>query len=183
MMNNVNFGYKGVASLKLKINDKIFEIEHTNNGTDYLKKSFCKFLSGNYGGNADIPQLLDLRVFDDSASKWLTCLNQEIVLTGKTYLQTSDPQLGIDNSWVARFTAAIPYASLLEPISDTDSREFRFYLYGTFDSTDVNERYHDLAYIPVEASSLSRITEGTQALLEWSMQLLNMNEVTIDTEG
>ena len=176
-MNTTNLGYKGIVKFKLKIGGKIFNLTSFNNGTDYLKKSFCKFLTGNYGGNPDTPQLLDLRKFDTDANKWITCLNQEIVLTGKTYLQTTDEALGINNNWVARFTAAIPFASLIEKILDSDTHQYRFYLYGSFDESDISERYHDLAYVNVTAESLSQITEGTQALLEWSMQLLNYDEV------
>lgn len=171
-------GYRGIVQFKLRIGDKVICVARKNNGTDYLLKSFCKFLSGNYGGNADIPQLFDLRKrVSEDPEKWETCLNQEIVLTGKTYFKTSDSQLGIDNSWVARFTASIPYSTLVEAISDTDTTPYRFYLYGSYDTNDISERYHDLAYIPVTAEALSRITEGTQALVEWTMQILNSDEV------
>ena len=176
-MNTTNLNYKGIVKLDLKIGDKIISFKTFNNGTDYLKKAFCKFLSGNYGGNADIPQMLDLKKFDSESQTFKTYLNQEIILTGKTYLYTSDSQLGINNNWVARFTAALPYNALLEPIQDTDTNEYRLYLYGSYDETDINERYHDLAYIKVTAEALSRITEGTQALIEWSMQLLNPDEI------
>lgn len=179
-MNKTDLSYRGIVKFKLKIGDKTVSVTQKNNGTDYLKKAVCKFLTGNYGGNADIPQLLDLRqkLAGTDPERWITCLNQEIVLTGKTYLQTTDSELGIDNNWVARFTAAIPYAALLEPISDASTDQYRFYLYGAYDSADVYERYHDLAYIDIDAPSLSRITPGTQALVEWSMQILNLDEVS-----
>ena len=179
-MNKTDLGYKGIVQIKLKIKDKIINLTTKNNGTDYFKKAFCKFLTGNYGGNPDIPQMLDLRkkIEDSSVVKWVTCLNQEIILSGKSYLLTTDSNLGIDDNWVARFTAAVPFDALLEPISDTDTSEYRFYLYGSFDSKDIDERYHDLAYINIDAESLSNITQGTQALLEWSMQLLNVDEIS-----
>ena len=176
-MNTTDLNYKGVAKVSIKIGDKIVTLNSFNNGTDYLKKSFSKFLTGNYGGNADIPQMLDLRKYDSDNDIWRSCLNQEIVLSGKTYLKTTDIELGINDNWVARFTAAVPYASLIEPIQPNDTSSYRFYLYGSFDTEDVNERYHDLAYINVDVSSLSRITTGTQALIEWSMQLLNTDEI------
>lgn len=179
-MNETSLGYKGIVQIKLRIKDKIVDLTIKNNGTDYFKKAFCKFLTGNYGGSSDIPQMLDLRrkVEEASVEKWTTCLNQEIILSGKTYLLTTDSSLGINNNWVARFNAAIPYSALLDPISDDDTGEYRFYLYGSFDNKDVEERYHDLAYIDIDAQSLSNITEGTQALLEWSMQLLNVDEIS-----
>ena len=176
-MNNINFGYKGVVRLNLKINNKIISITSSNNGTDYLKKAFCKFLSGNYGGSADVPQMLDLRRLDTVNNIWRTCLNQEIVLSGKTYLRTTDAELGVTDNWVARFTAAVPYAALISPIDSSDDGQYRFYLYGAFDDNDINERYHDLAYIDIDTTSLSRISPGTQALIEWSMQILNVNEI------
>ena len=176
-MNTTNLGYKGIVKLDLKIGDKVVTFKSFNNGTDYLKRAFCKFLSGNYGGNPDIPQMIDLRKYDETNDIWRTCLNQEIVLSGKTYLKTSDSELGVDNNWIAKFTAAIPYAALIEPIQQSDTSDYRFYLYGAFDSNDVNERYHDLAYISIDATSLSRISPGTQALVEWSMQLLNTDEI------
>lgn len=176
-MNKTSLNYKGSIKVNLKIGDKIVTLTGFNNGTDYLKKSFCKFLSGNYGGEPDIPQMFDLRKYDTVNHIWRSCLNQEIILSGKTYLKTTDSELGINDNWVARFTAAVPYAALVEPIDESDTGDYRFYLYGSFDSSDVNERYHDLAYIPVEPSSLSRITPGTQALVEWSMQILNVDEI------
>lgn len=176
-MNKTRVMYKGTATIKLVLGDKVVLLKNKNSGTDYLKKSICKMLSGNYGGDADIPQKIDLRKYDSSSDSWVTYLNQEIELTGKTFLYIeNDPELKIDHNWVARFNAAIPYSAFLDPVSDRDESLYRLYLYGSFDETDITERYHDLAYIPISAYSLSQVTEGTQMLIEWNMQILNYGE-------
>ena len=170
-----NIEYKGTVAVKLHIGDKTVSLKNTNAGTDYLKKSICKFLSGNYGGLPDIPQYIDLRK-KITEERWDTYLNETIVLTGKKFLYVNeDLELGISNNWVARFTAAIPRASLKEAIS---SGEYRLYLYGAYDSNDSSERYHDLAYVGVSSEDLARITPGTQALIEWSMQIFTDNMPT-----
>ena len=174
-MNGTRLSYKGTVKVKIKINNKYYTIYKHNNGTEYLQKSFCKFISGNYGGDSDIPQLIDLRK-EDGYGNWTTYLNQELGLTGKTYLKTTDAELGLDDVWVARFTAAIPYSVLIDPkpIAETDTGHYRLYLYSSFDVEE--QSYHDLAYIDISAEALSQITPGTQALVEWSMQLLDYIE-------
>lgn len=182
MSNKTRLTYRGDVAVRLKIGSKVIDVKGYNSGTAYLKKSICKFLSGNYGGAPDIPQMIDLRKKDSSMpdvpASWKTCLNQEIILTGKTFLIEDNNDLGINNNWVARFTAAIPRAALIDAISADDvTNSYRLYLYGSFDELNISERYHDLAYIDISAESLSRITPGTQALIEWSMQILNYGEV------
>lgn len=174
-MNRDRLFYKGSVKVKIKINNKYYTVYNHNSGTEYLQKSFCKFLTGNYGGEPDIPQLIDLRRQDPTYSQWTTCLNQEIGLTGKTYLKTTDAELGLNDVWVARFTAAIPYSTLIANVTEGFTN-FRLYLYGSFDGDDSSERYHDLAYIDISKETVEKITPGTQALIEWSMQLLNYDE-------
>ena len=167
-----NIKYKGAVSVKIHIGDKTVSLKSINSGTDYLKKSICKFLSGNYGGNPDIPQYLDLRKRVPNSNRWETYLNETIAITGKKFLYVvEDAELDIHNNWVARFNAAIPRNALKDSVSAGSEDEFRLYLYGAFDSTDISERYHDLAYIGISSDDLSRITPGTQALVEWSMQI------------
>lgn len=176
-MTNTELNYVGKVVLKLRINGEDFILRSKNKGTNYLKKSICKFLTGNYGGEVDIPQMLDLRIYDEANERWKSFLNQQIELTGKTYQYIDDDkELGIRDNWVARFEGAIPYAALLDPIRIGDEGSYRLYLYGAFDTEDIKERYHDLAYIPVSVESLARITPGTQALVEWNMQILNPGE-------
>ena len=180
MSNTMNIAYQGNVNVKLVIGGKIINIESHNEGTDFLKKSICKFLSGNYGGEADTPQSLDLREYDAEAEKWITCLNQEILLTGKKYLLTNDDALGITNNWVARFTSAIPNDALRHT-NFSSNVQYRLYLVSGFDkdNPDASHRYNDMAYVQISYEALNRITPGTQALVEWNMQILNIDEVPI----
>lgn len=179
MSNITDITYKGTVSVKLQIGNKVVAIQSKNTGTDYLKQAICKFLSGNYGGNPDIPQRIELRKRVEVAGggeRWSNILNEEIFLSGKTFLKTTDELLGIHDNWVARFTAAIPHSALMEAVLPGDNDNYRLYLVGAFDDSNIQERYHDLAYIAVDAADVARITSGTQALVEWSMQILQAQE-------
>ena len=176
-MNNINVTYKGDVVIRLAINGKIITLKTHNEGTDSLKKGICMFLSGHSTGKAYSPQTLDLRRYKEGEPEE-GCLNQEIELTGKTYLHIDkDEDLGIENNWVARFNAAVPCSAITKTITDADGYTYRFILCGDYDENDPYSPYHDLATIDVAAGDLERIKPGTQALIEWNMQILNPSEV------
>lgn len=135
-------------------------------------KSFAKFITGNYAGNSDIPQYIDLRKFisDELGDRWESVLNQEVVLSGKVYEYDADL---LQPNWVAKFTGVIPYSSLQDEIGEEDTSIYALFLKTGLDANDPEQPYHDIASITVLPRDLARITPGTQAIIEWTMQIVN----------
>lgn len=180
-MNTMNFGYRGSVTLNILIKDKIITLKKYNKGTEYLKKAFAKWLTGNFQP-FDIPETLDFRYASSSEpidSDFVTCLNQEIGLTGKVFVKATDENLSLEDAWVARFSASIPFSALSHnSFSNTES--YRLYLTGSYDSEE--STYHDLAYIPIDDEDLQNFTQGTQMIVEWNMELLNWEDYTSEGE-
>lgn len=164
MENITKLIYSGHVNLKIKIGNEIYEMNKHNEGTKYLMRSFAKFLAGQANLETDTPQFLDLEK-DMGASDWETYLTKIIELTGREWYQN-----GI-NTFACKFTATIPFTALSAGISSDDTNDFRLVLY----SEESNERI-DLAYLPVTAKSLCRIAPGTQAIIEWVMEVVNEEE-------
>lgn len=172
MSNETNLSYTGNVSVKLLINDKVVEINDHNLGLPYLMKAFAKFVTGNYSGESDIPQFLDLRKFVDTegVQEWETSLNQRVPLSGRLfeYNEKQSPP-----NWIAKFTGVINHSVLKDTILEDSLEKYRIYLYSGYDSSDSNEHYHDIAYLNISAKDLARIVPGTQAIIEWVMQVKN----------
>lgn len=167
MSNKTIVKYKGYVQLKIKINDKVITVKDHNNGLPYLQKVFCNFLIGNLITIEDIPECLDVRRQENGSSPWVSYLLSKIHLTSKSW--NIETEGGVDN-YIATFTAVIPSTSLIQPISKSDTGNFRLYLQtGALSPTT---GYNDLAYLDISAEELSKISPGTQAIIEWSMKLL-----------
>lgn len=172
-MNETILNYVGDVTVKLKVGDKIFKLEKHNTGLPLLRKTICKFLTGNYSGPEELPQFLDLWYNADpslsSESKvWVTYLSSQISLTGKVYEWSTKY-----NNWVAKFTAVINHNNLLNDIAESDPGEFKLVILNGYNPSNVDESYGLLAELPIESYMLARITPGTQAIIEWAMQIKN----------
>ena len=66
------------------------------------------------------------------------------------------------------------HSALKDAILEDSLEKYRIYLYSGYDSSDSNEPYHDIAYLNISANDLSRIVPGTQAIIEWVMQVKNL---------
>lgn len=168
--------YEGRVNIKLKLNNKVVSIASCNSGTSYLQKIICKFLSGYGSSESSIPQTIQLRKATGSSgnpwSSYVTCLNQEVYLSGKKYQEdTYTEGSSTVTGWIARFNASIPYSVIMQN-TIVSGGSYRLYLVSDFDSNDMTERYHDIAYVDIAYSSLASITAGTQALIEWDMHII-----------
>lgn len=134
-MNNDVLTYQGNVTLDFIVNGKILRSSTKNAGLPYLMKSFAKFITGNYAGNSDIPQYIDLRKFisDELGDRWESVLNQEVVLSGKVYEYDSDL---LQPNWVAKFTGVIPYSSLQDEIAEEDTSVYALFLKTGLDVND-----------------------------------------------
>lgn len=165
MGNITKFIYSGHVNLKIKIGDQIYEMNNHNEGTPFLMRSFAKFLAGEMNIESDTPQFLDLQKGKDSGDgklKWETYLTKTVELTGREWYQN-----GLD-TFACKFTATIPYTALSAGISSDDQSKFRLSLYSYEGADKI-----DLAYLGVTAQSLCRIAPGTQAIIEWVMEVNN----------
>lgn len=161
-MNKTSFSYMGNVTLTIKVGDKLVELNNHNAGTTLLMKSFAKFLSGNYSGISDIPELLDIR--DSNGASILSSL---IPLSGKYYEFSSS-----HNNWISRFTALINSSSIIRQIES--SQTYTLHLCSGYDSISLTN--NNLAELEVSAEDLQTISPGTQAMVEWTMQVVNANE-------
>lgn len=172
-MNETILNYIGNVNVKLQIGDKTITLENHNAGTPLLKKTLCKFLTGNYSGAWEIPQFLDLKYnanpeLPEESKVWVTFLTSEVSLTGKVYEFSAK----YDN-WIAKFTAVINHNNLLNDVVESDPGEFKLILLSGYNSNEPLSSYQPLAELPIEAYVLARITPGTQAVVEWAMQIQN----------
>lgn len=168
-MNKTILNYMGNVVVKLKIGDKIVKLENKNSGTEALMKLLCRFLTSNTPSKSETPQFLDLQYNSNAESDekvWESYLSTPISLSGKVYKYE-------DGNWVAKFTAVLYHNNLLNDISESDSGEFRFVLTSGYSSDEDIGSYVPLAALSVEAYTLARITPGTQAIIEWTMQIKN----------
>lgn len=87
---------------------------------------------------------------------WESALNRISNISGLSY--------GTDESgdWVTRATTTIAYTQLRAGISA--GSDYRLYLMSEKD---------DLAYLDVPYQDLSKITAGTQALIDWTLKITN----------
>lgn len=172
-MNETILKYIGDVTVKIKVGDKVITLDNHNNGTPLLNKIICKFLTGNYGGIHEVPQYLDLKynsnpALSEESKTWETYLSTQIALTGKVYEQSEKY-----NNWIAKFTAVIYHNNLLNGISENDPGEFKLVLLSGYNSTAPDTSYQVLAELAIESYMLARITPGTQAIIEWVMQIKN----------
>lgn len=167
--NSTNINYYGHVNLKFKVGEKTFEYKGKNNGTYTLKSMLCMFLCGYRDVFAAIPAKLDLR-YSAGGSAWTSCLNSPIALSGMHGKYQDDAETNIPR---AVFTATIKYSNLNKTISEGDSNSYRLYLLSEENNlmTDTS-----LAYLEVEAAKLAKIQPGTDGIVEWVMELLNLDE-------
>lgn len=177
--NLTNLLYVGNVKFKIKIGDKIVEVSNHNKGLPALQRAFCNFLTGNDITKEDVPQFMDLRyspVGTDNFSKSNTLLLNKLPLTGRSweegkYIYSDSSE---ESTYVAKLTAVLSSNSLIRKISNGEPYDFRIYLISGSNGTvnDVPSGYFDLAYLNISSEALSMIGPGSQAIIEWSLQLL-----------
>ena len=123
-------------------------------------KLICQFLTGNFPGNQYIPKYIMLQVSSDGGTTYNDFLNSKQPITAPNYDF-------VGGNWIASFTAVINYSNLIEVISPEDTRLFRLAMKS---GTAYAE---DIAYISIDASDLSRVSPGTNLILEWNMMVVN----------
>lgn len=169
VQNETDLVYSGKVIVKLKIGDKVIQLSQHNAGTNILKMVFCKFLVNEDGVRNYVPQYVDLRYFDTN-SGWITCLSKKASINERNY-----NNINPENQYRAFLSATIPHSTILRDFNREDmvGKQFRFYLCTGL----VDGSYLDLAYLGVSREYLLQIVPGTSALIEWTMQLLNENEI------
>lgn len=180
--NLTNLLYVGYVDLKIKINDRVVHTSRHNRGLPALQRAFCNFLTGNDITNEDVPQFIDLRYSSKEENKFdktNTLLLNKLPLTGKSweegkYIYQDSSQ---ESTYIAKLTAVLSSNSLIRKISsaEDDTLNFRFYLLSGSNGVvngDAISGYFDMAYLDVTAEALSLIGPGSQAIIEWSLQLL-----------
>jgi len=169
MINNTNLWYRGEVNMRLRIKDRTFDFKSHNEGLPALSESFARIMSGNYRGLCDIPRYIDVRKLrpgtDDEYLSYLTV--NKLPLTGANWAIN---ELG---EYEADFTATIASTMLYSLVPVNSSDKFKLYLCT---DTEDGKGIRDLARLDIPALQLSRIVPGVQAVIEWSMKLVNPTE-------
>lgn len=181
--NLTNLLYVGKVSFKLKIKDKIVEVSNHNRGLPALQRAFCNLVTGNRITNTDIPEYMDVRYSTDGGETFPaenTILLNKLPLSGKSweegqFVYNEDTE---ENVYTAKLTSVLSSNSLARRISSNETTPFRIYLLSGTNGTINGETngYFEMAYLNISADALSLIMPGTQAIIEWSLQLLTGGE-------
>ena len=161
---NTELYYSGKIKLYVNIGNKTIEIKAKNAGTPILHESICRFLAGQYRGNYDIPQYLDIRSIDNTS-----VLVNVIPLSGRSLIVE-------DNNIYTRCDCSILYSSLISGIVADESVNYKLVLCADKDPDLVSGPYRDLATVTISSMALSRITQGTSAAIEWRLYIQNGSE-------
>ena len=153
-MNNSILNYTGIVKLEYMYRGKIMHYEGHNNGLELLFKLYAKALAGE-DVRSNRPTYIDVRV-ESSTDTWTSVLNVAGLATGTYFSKDSS------GDWCTRITATL--ASYQFAQSPQEEKNYRFYLC----SAD-----GDLAFLPVTGTSLTRIGNGTQAIIEWVLKVSN----------
>lgn len=169
--NTTTLKYSGSVTMKIKKNGKIVTVTNGHNGgTIYLSKLFSMLMSGYTKALQYIPSYVDLQYRDENSSDpWVSYLKREVAISAPSYY--SDGSISPAN-WVYVATASIPFGLLSSAVTEDSPYEFRLCLLSDdIESSDLGGR--DLAYFTsIQKEELSKIEEGSQAIIEWKMQLL-----------
>lgn len=171
--NAIITGSRYVGNLSFKLVDKsnnikVIKSSH-NEGTLNLSKLFAMLLSGYPVALNYVPKFLDLQYTSDNGTTWLSYLKREVPLTAISYYLDSSLT---PSNWVFSSTAVISYSNLRDPVSPESPYGFRFALKTDNIMNAVISR--ELAYFyDISAEELSNIEDGTQAIIEWKMQLVH----------
>lgn len=161
---NTTLYYSGKVKLYINIGNKTIEVIGKNAGTPILHESICRFLAGQYRGTCDIPQYLDIRSIDNTS-----ILVNVIPLSGRALIIDGD-------NIYTRCDCSILYSSLISGIVADESVNYKLVLCADKDPDNSLGTYRDLAIVTVSSISLSRITEGTSAAIEWRLYIQNGSE-------
>lgn len=161
-MLSTNLEYIGNIELSLNIGNKTIKIDTHNEGTPILHQSICRFLAGQYRGLCDVPSFIDIRNANTNAS----ILVQVVSLTGRRFMFEG-------GEYIVQCEAQIPYSQLTASISADDPTPYKVVLCADRDPDVYMGMYRDLAYVPVEAQSLSSILPGTSAAIKWKLHIKN----------
>ena len=161
---NTTLYYSGKVKLYINIGNKTIEVIGKNAGTSILHESICRFLAGQYRGTCDIPQYLDIRSIDNTS-----ILVNVIPLSGRALITDGD-------NIYTRCDCSILYSSLISGIVADESVNYKLVLCADKDPDNSVGTYRDLAIVMVSSMSLSRITEGTSAAIEWRLYIQNGSE-------
>ena len=161
-MFNTELEYIGNVEFSLNIGKKTIKLNQHNAGTIILQQSICRFLAGQYRGLCDIPNFIDIRKVSDGRS----ILAQVVSLTGRIFKLEG-------TEYVVQCDAQIPYSQLIVKIEPDDTSLFNVVLCADKDPELYEGTYRDLAYIQIEANTLSSILPGTSAAIQWRLHIKN----------
>lgn len=170
-VNETPLVYSGEATIKLKVGTKVIQLHKHNAGLKALKLFFCKCIVNDSDSATYRPQFIDLRYANSSTASeadWISILYNKAVISSRVWEYSTDQE-----NYIAVLSATIPKSLIQDDVSEMVDKSFRFYLCNNKEGREDM----DLAYLPVSQEYLQLIVPGTSAIVEWTMQLLNEQEV------
>lgn len=165
---STSFNYVGEVEIKLRRNGTDLIINKKNAGLKNLFRIVCRGLAG-YSISNERPMYVDLRyVSDEETGATTSCLKKKIPLTGTSYQLVKVS--GSDNTyWVLKLTATIASSDIISSLNS--AYKYRLYL---MNNSETESNW--LAVIEIKYDEeLSKITDGTQALITWKLRFQNLD--------
>ena len=154
-MGEMNLHYTGTVQIRYRYKKKVRKIINHNIGLPPLFRFWARALVGeNVSG--EIPCKLDLRESQNDIS-WVSILKNPIPITSLTYMNEND-------SWVNKITSTISYDQFIDHSLLNDNNRYKIVL---------SSQIADLAELEVPASDLLAISDGTQAIVDWTLKISN----------
>lgn len=164
-MSRTALNYAGSVVIRYRIKDKVVESKYHNNGLPNLFRVISKALTGVDVSN-EKPTSIDLRSSNDG-STWTSCIGSGGIATGVYFTQETPVAPQTVGDWVTKATTTLSYTQLID--TSFSDEYYRLYLVSNT---------ADLAFLDVEKSGLSNLTQGTQAIIEWTLKVSNSTEST-----
>lgn len=181
-MQNVNLirsavPYEGNVTVKIRIKDKVVDINGHNQAEYLLKKLFTQVITGNvvgqYNALAKTPQFLNIS--KQTNGEWESILISPVVFTSKEYVFEND-------NWVAKMSAVVQHGNLIDSIDSSDTSNFRLELLADRKLLSEIENETSGGILATmqnpnfNATVLAKIAPGTSGIFEWQLQLIDVNE-------
>ena len=159
--------YQGDIDMSLLINGQLYNLIHHNNGSVYLKYLFAKLLVDGRIEDWEKPGFITIVKVEPESGIESPFIDKDIAISGEQLVDISN---GYPTA--ATLTAYITYDDLREPVDATEIADFYIYLLTEPNPNNRNIK-QQLAKFKVTATTLSYITPGTTATLNWTLKIIN----------
>lgn len=188
---NSYVGYKGEVIAYIKRKGKQYEIPIHNSGTPYLTDTIALALSGN-NVQQRLPAFIDIKYKTNDAQSFATVLRNKVDISARTFNAAT---YNVEQEYIP---SSISIRAIITPadkdgtiqINNSDNTQMRLEMYP-LPLTDRNAKEEEylLASVICEGENnplyqiYNAINEGTEAIIEWNMQFIIIEEQNKEGEN